>query len=174
MQQRRITFLVLACVFVLSGLLVARESTDIVVMNNGDRLTCTIKRLEAGVLYVGLDYADGDVSLDWKKIARIESKQLFIVKTETGSVMTGKIAAAATSTAKQPIQFQILETEPERTETIEMSQVVDLRQTSEQFLKQWSGDVSAGMVTQRAITQLNTTSVLTRRISENAGQRRLA
>ena len=145
MQQPPITFLVLAWVVILSGPLGARESTDIVVMNNGDRLTCTIKRLEAGVLYVGLDYADGDVSLDWKKIASIESKQLFIVTTESGSVMTGKIAASATPGAKQPIQFQILEAAPESTATIEMSQVVNVRQTSEQFLKQWSGDVSAGM-----------------------------
>jgi hypothetical protein len=34
--------------------LTARPQTDVVVMANGDRFTCEIKRLERGVLYASL------------------------------------------------------------------------------------------------------------------------
>jgi hypothetical protein len=49
-------------------------------------LTCEIKGLDAGVLYVSFDYIDGTTSVDWSKVARLESQQLFIVKTENGSL----------------------------------------------------------------------------------------
>jgi hypothetical protein len=64
----------------------ARDKTDVLIMNNGDHLTCEIKSLDSGVLYVSLDYILGTSSLQWSKVARIESKQLFIVKTQDGSV----------------------------------------------------------------------------------------
>ena len=32
----------------------------------------------------GLDYVDGTISVDWSKVARLESSQLFIVKEENG------------------------------------------------------------------------------------------
>ena len=42
--------------------LFARDKTDVLVMKNGDRMTCQIKGLEAGVLYVSFDYIDGTAS----------------------------------------------------------------------------------------------------------------
>ena len=70
---------------VLAPALFAREKTDVLVMKNGDRLTCQVKGLDAGVLYVSFDYIDGTASVEWSKVARLESDQLFIVKTEDGS-----------------------------------------------------------------------------------------
>ena len=43
--------------------LFAREKSDVLVMRNGDHLTCEIKRLSADVLYIGLGYALGTVSI---------------------------------------------------------------------------------------------------------------
>ncbi len=137
---RTITF---ASALVFSARLAARDSTDVVVMNNGDRLTCTIKRLEAGVLYVGLDYADGDVSLDWTKVARIESKQLFIVKTQDGLVITGALRAPLRSNINRAMQLQVAETAV-KSVIIDRAQVVGLRQTSEDFLRRFSGGISLG------------------------------
>jgi len=137
--------LILICIFVLPRSLMARESTDVIVMKNGDRLTGTIKRLEAGVLYVGLNYVDGDLSIDWEKVAHIESRQLFIIKTEDGSVYTGKLAMTAPSDAHQPVQLQIAETaEAKKTLVVDKARVVNVRQTSEDFLKRWSGSISFG------------------------------
>jgi hypothetical protein len=86
----------------------ARRATDVVVMNNGDRLTCTINRLENDVLYIGLSYADADVSMDRSKVARIESNQLFIIKTEDGSVFTGTIGTYR-ATSSDRAQLQVVE-----------------------------------------------------------------
>ena len=74
----------------------ARDKTDVLVMNNGDRMTCEVKGLETGVLYVSFDYINGTASVDWSKVARLESKQSFLVKTEDGSVYTGALGTPET------------------------------------------------------------------------------
>src|SRR5262249_133566 len=69
----------------------ARAKTDIVVMKNGDRLTFEIKRLEGGVLKADFDYVDGTVSIDWSKVARLESTALFLVQLQDGSTYSGRV-----------------------------------------------------------------------------------
>ena len=66
----------------LTAPLLARDKTDVLVMKNGDRMTCEVKGLDAGVLYVSFDYIDGTSPVDWSKVASLESSQLFVVKTE--------------------------------------------------------------------------------------------
>lgn len=125
--------------------LAARESTDVIVMNNGDRLTGKIKRLEAGVLYFGLDYASGDLLVEWAKVARVESKQLFIVKTQNGSVFVGNLATVPKKTGSQITELQIIETaEAENPVQVDKSKIVDVRQTSDEFWRRFSGGVSFG------------------------------
>ena len=137
--------LILASSIVVSWSLIARETSDVIVMNNGDHLTCKIKKLEAGVLYVGLDYADGDVSIDWRKVARIKSNQLFLVQTREGSVLRGTLNTPAKANTEQPIQLEIADTsQAEKPAAIEMSQIVVVRQTAEQSLQRWSGNISSG------------------------------
>src|SRR5580704_19314234 len=101
--------------------LLARDKTDVLIMNNGDRLTCEVKGLDAGVLYVSFDYIDGTSSVDWSKVAHLESEQLFYVKTEGGSVYTGKLRTAETADGR-PVKIRILEgAEPET--VIDRSQI---------------------------------------------------
>jgi small nuclear ribonucleoprotein (snRNP)-like protein len=69
----------------------AREHTDVIVMKNGDRLTGEVKGIEAGVLYIDLDYVDGTMPLDWSKVTHLESSQRFIVSTQDGSVYSGTL-----------------------------------------------------------------------------------
>ena len=80
---------VVCCVFFLTSPLFARESADVLVMKNGDHLTGEIKGLNADVLYVSMKYILGTSSAQWSEVVRLESKQLFLVKTEDGSVYTG-------------------------------------------------------------------------------------
>jgi hypothetical protein len=125
--------------------LVARQSIDVIVMNNGDRLTGTIKRIEGGVLYFGLDYADGDAVIEWAKVARIETRQLFIVKMADGSVFVGSLSTAPQTKPGAATRLQIVETaEAENPVTVDKSQVVDVRQTADELLKRLSGGVSFG------------------------------
>ncbi len=64
-------------------------------MMNGDRITCEIIRLERGYLYVKLDYGDGTVSIDWSKVARVQSSQLFVMTDATGIRHTGSLQTDA-------------------------------------------------------------------------------
>ncbi|HEY7304968.1 MAG TPA: DUF481 domain-containing protein [Bryobacteraceae bacterium] len=135
----------LASILLLAGPLGARESTDVLVMQNGDRLTGTIKRLDAGVLYFGLDYADGDLSIDWTKVARVESKQLFIVKTQNGSVFVGNLTTVAKTNIKQATKLQIAgPAQAENPIAIDMANIVNVRQTSDEFWRRLSGGISFG------------------------------
>jgi putative salt-induced outer membrane protein YdiY len=124
--------------------LFAREKTDVLVMRNGDRMTCEVKGLDAGVLYVSFDYIDGTTSVDWKKVARIESTQLFVVKTEDGSVYTGTLSTAEAVDGR-PVKIQVTESSHEADE-LNPSQVVEMVATSDKFWERFNGSVSFGVI----------------------------
>ena len=134
----------LSSFLLLASSLLARDKTDLIVMNNGDRMTCEIKGLDAGVLYVNFDYIDGTSSVDWSKVARLESKQLFIVKTLDGSMYTGALSTSETA-ADRPVKIQMVEA-PEREVVIDRSKVVQMIQTSENLWQRFSGDISLGVI----------------------------
>ena len=122
--------------------LFARDSTDVVIMKNGDHLTGEIKGLDAGVLYVSMSYILGTSSLDWSKVARIESKQLFIVKTENGSVYKGTLNTVEAETGR-PVKIEVIG-ESDKQTTIERGQIVDMAETSDKFWQRFNGEVSFG------------------------------
>ncbi|HXW61135.1 MAG TPA: hypothetical protein VEJ45_00940, partial [Candidatus Acidoferrales bacterium] len=76
--------------------LFARPKTDVLVLNNGDHITCEIKGVDQGVLSIGIDYVDGTVSVDWLKVKHLESSQLFVVFAQDGSSYEGTLATAET------------------------------------------------------------------------------
>jgi hypothetical protein len=114
------------------------------VMNNGDRLTCEIKGLDAGVLYVSFDYIKGTTSVDWSKVHHLESKQLFIVKTEDGSVYTGTLSTAEAGEAR-PKQIEVAESAEEKV-VLEQQQIVLLDQNSVRFWKRLKGSFDSGLI----------------------------
>ncbi len=124
--------------------LLAREKTDVLVLNNGDRITCEVKAMDAGVLYVSIDYIDGTVMVDWRKVARVESRHLFVVKTQDGRVYTGTLDTTESS-ADRPTQIHVFSA-PEQQVDISQSQVVQIIGTSESFWRRFSGDVSFGAI----------------------------
>jgi len=129
---------------ILPAALFAHDKTDRLVMKNGDSMTCEIKGLDSGVLYVSFDYIDGTASVDWTKVARLESTQLFVVKTEDGSVYTGALHTAETEGGR-PEQIQVLEP-PEQVHTMERSQVVRIVATSEKVWERFNGEVTFGTI----------------------------
>ena len=122
----------------------AREKTDVMVMKNGDRLTCEVKGLDRGVLYVDFDYIDGTTAVNWSKVGRLESKQLFLVRTEDGSVYTGTLSTAE-SGAGRPVQIEVVET-PAQKRVIESSEIVRLTPTSNKIWQRFNGGISLGMI----------------------------
>jgi hypothetical protein len=125
--------------------LFGRENTDVISMKNGDRLTCQIKGLSGGVLYVSLPYVIQTLSVDWSKVARLESKQLFIVMMEDGTVYKGILNSTEPPFGHHPMEIQVAET-PEKKVVIDSAQIVDVTETSEKFLQRFTGGLSFGAI----------------------------
>src|SRR5262249_29009035 len=130
-------------VFALSAF--PRDKTDLLIMKNGDHMTGEIKGLDSGVLYVSFDYVDGTASVDWSKVARVESRQLFLVKTQGGSVYIGTIRTPET-TSEEPIKIEVLQTGEQPSSVLEQSEVVQMVATSDKFLERFNGEVSLGVI----------------------------
>jgi hypothetical protein len=134
---------IIVCITLLVPMpLLARESTDVIVMKNGDRITCEVKGLNGGVLYVSPSYILGTISVDWTKVDHLESKQLFIVKTENGSVYSGTLNTAETP-AGEPMRIQVAES-PQEKVVLDSSRIVDVAETSEKFFSRFTGGVNFG------------------------------
>jgi putative salt-induced outer membrane protein YdiY len=144
----------------LSAGLAARTKTDVVVMSNGDRFTCEIKKLERGVLYASFDYVDGTVSLQWSKVARVESSQLFIVYVQDGSIYEGAIRTAVTG-AQQPVAMEVLEATAQPA-ALPQANVVELAPASQSVWRRFSGNIDTGLMYTRGndTTQYNVGAAL--------------
>jgi hypothetical protein len=135
---------IFSCILLFAAPLYARDKSDVIVMNNGDRLTGEIKGLDSGVLYVGFDYILGTSSVDWSKVNHLESKQEFIVRVEDGSVYTGTLKTAGSS-ASRPIKIEIFET-PEKSEVVEQSRIVVANQIADKFWQRFNGSINSGII----------------------------
>ena len=124
--------------------LFAQGNSDVLVMKNGDRFTCEIKGLSAGVLSVKLSYVDGTISVQWSQVAHLESNRLFLVQTESGLVYTGKLSTTGASN-DPPIKIEIAEP-PAREVEVAQRQIIKLSPTSEGFWHRFDGAVNTGFL----------------------------
>jgi len=120
----------------------ARQKSDVIVMKNGDKITCEVKGLSSNTLYISVDYILNILSVDWTKVDHIDSKQLFQVRTQDGTVYTGALSTPETPTGR-PLQIEVLEA-GERKVTLERTKVVSVYETSESFRQHWNGQLGAG------------------------------
>jgi putative salt-induced outer membrane protein YdiY len=120
----------------------AREKSDVIVMRNGDRITCEIKQLRSDTLYIKVDYILTTISVDWTKVDHLESRQLFLVTTRDGRVYGGVLSAtqAATGEIKQTEVF-----DPPDTKTkLAVTQIAKVDETSDLIRQRFSGAVGLG------------------------------
>lgn len=126
------------CSFLLAAApLSAREKSDVLVMRNGDRFTCEIKSLDSDTLTISLDYAAGTVSIDWGKVDHIESKQLFLVRTQDGLVYSGSLSTPA-SPGGRPTKIEVLEESTSKVE-LDKTYVVHMEETDLGFWRRFNG-----------------------------------
>jgi len=125
-----------------------RENTDVIVMKNGDHFTCEVKKLQEGVLYTSLDYVDGTISVEWSKVARIESSQLFRVHTQSGSVYTGSLKTPQ-APGDEPVTIEIVE-ESAKELALPQSKIVRMDQISENFWRRFSVSINSGTIFSKA------------------------
>ena len=62
----------------------AKATDDLVVMKNGDHMTGEIKKLQNGELTFKADYMAESVVLNWAKVARLQSKDPYLISLTTG------------------------------------------------------------------------------------------
>jgi Protein of unknown function, DUF481 len=136
----------------------ARENTDVIVMKNGDRITCEIKGLRFNTLYISVPYILGTLSVDWARVDHLKSNQLFLVRTQNGTVYTGAISTPETAGGR-PVQIDVLETS-QRKVTLDRAQVVNVNETSTRFWQRLNGRIGAGLTYSKGnnATQYNLTS----------------
>lgn len=140
----KIVAILVFCALLLPTALVAGEKSDVLIMNNGDRLTCEIKGLDSGVLNVSFDYIKGTTSVDWSKVRHLESKRLFLVKTEDGSAYTGVLSTAESGGAR-PVRIEVAEN-PEQKVVLEQQKIVSLEGTSSRFWQRFNGSINSGLI----------------------------
>lgn len=133
----------LIAVICLTSTMFARDKTDVLVMKNGDRITCEVKRLEGGILEAGLDYVDGTIAIDWQKVARIESSHLFLVQLEDGSIFAGKVVTPE-DLATAPVKIEIEQVGALKPVEVAHEEIVRLTQTSVSFLHRFNGSLALG------------------------------
>jgi hypothetical protein len=119
----------------------ARQNTDVIIMKNGDRLTGEIKGLKGDVLEVSLPYVDGNLSVQWSKVERLESNQLFLVQTKDGAIHTGTLDTLGSS-AGGPLTIQIWTDSLKM--AVEKAEVVRVEETASRFYRRLSGDLNLG------------------------------
>lgn len=134
-------------VFVLVAVLLpaiasARPKKDVLIMKNGDRITCEIKKLERGQLQIKTSYTLGTIYVNWDRIDRIESSQLFQVELSKGGRFSGAIE-------RQPVKekpeknFQIIN--EDQTVAVGHPEVVDIEQLGANILQQLDGKIDFGL-----------------------------
>jgi hypothetical protein len=91
---------------------------------------------------ISVDYILNTLSVDWAKVDHIQSKQLFLVRTQDGNFYTGPLSTPKTSGGR-PLQIEIFES-PEEKVTLERKQVVLMNQTSANFWQRMNGHIGTG------------------------------
>ena len=149
-----------ACLFAASPLS-AGEKTDLLYMKNGDRLTCEIKLLNAGSLDIKLDYVDGTISVEWSEVERLDSKRLFLVTLENGTVYSGRLSIAETAPG-EPKKLQITTASGDYA-LIDKSHIVEVLKTSDQFWQRFAVDLTSGVIYSKGnqSTQYNVSTQIT-------------
>ena len=138
----------------------AREKSDVIVMKNGDKITCEVKGLSSNTLYISVDYILNTISVDWTKVDHIDSRQLFLVRTQSGIVYTGALSTPATP-AGRPLELEVWEA-PEKKITLKRSEVINVAETSWSFWQRWNAALGSGFTYTKGneTSQYNLTSSL--------------
>lgn len=140
--------LIVVAMLLVASPLFARDKSDVLVLNNGDHLTCEIKGLDKGVLYIGLDYVHGTVEVDWSKVSQVSSKQIFLVSTEDGRNYVGALSVAE-GEASRMIRIEAVE-DTINPVLVKQRAVVGMSQTSQNFWQRFSGDINSGFTFSKA------------------------
>jgi len=122
------------CLFVAASALA--QKTDLIVLFNGDRVTCEIKSYKQGRLSVSTDIAS-DISIKWNKIVSITSDKVFEIETTDGFVHYGHLEPSTPAGRLNVVSDA-------ETESLDFMAVVRISPIYESFWKRWDGSLDLG------------------------------
>ena len=109
--------------------------TDVVVLRNGDRLTCEVKSLDRGRIEVKTDDM-GTIAIEWDKVARVTAARTFEVETSGGQRYVGALSA--------PDDGRLTVTGPLGAATLVAIEVVRINPIGRSFFHRWDGSLDLG------------------------------
>ena len=126
----------------------AAPKTDVVVLENGDRLTCEVKGFSRGRLTCSTDNA-GTVNVYWDRIAHLTSTQLFEVETTDGLLYYGQLTS--------PTARRLVATAANTSIDLAMGEVIRLTPLAAHFYQRIDGNVDLGFSLTRANNEVRYT-----------------
>ena len=98
------------------------------------------------------------MAVQWSQVAHLESNQLFLVQTESGTVYTGKVSTTGAS-SDPPIKIEVAEAPIKQVE-VAQRKVIKLSETSQGFWHRFDGAVNTGLLYSKGneSTQYNVSS----------------
>jgi len=115
--------------------------TDVIMLNNGDRITGEVKGLSRGKLDYKTDDA-GRLALEWVKITRITSPNSFEVEVASGEKYSGKLSAGS--------RGGTLVVAGERADTLAVSDVVRINEFRAGFAQRTQAYLDLGLTYAKA------------------------
>jgi len=138
-RSRFLAFALPLAVLVAQGMLPAaahaRPKTDVVLLKNGDRITCEIKEMDRGILEASTD-GMGTVNVEWDDVDSLSSTYRYRVEDRAGRKYFGGIVKQRGG----PVQVG------DTTGTVEIAamDVVEMASVARSFRRQLDGSVSLG------------------------------
>ncbi len=134
-------FVLLLLVALITQNAAAKRTDDVVTMENGDRMTGEIKRLEQGELSFKANYMLDAVTLDWKRVAGLESKDQFLVILTNGNYLTGRVELVSGAGASDVFTIQ----QGSNRLSVPPLEVFRIRPAEQNFWHQLEGTVDFGL-----------------------------
>lgn len=117
------------------------QKTDVVVLENGDRITGEIKQLSRGQLEYSTDDV-GRIYVEWKKVARVTSQHYFEVELSSGRKYYGLLSPP-------PADGQLI-VRVERADTLTLGEVVGIVPISNQIVDRLKAYLDVGFTLAKA------------------------
>jgi hypothetical protein len=114
------------------------EKTDVIVMDNGNRLVAEIKKLENGLLEISMTDINGRVKVEWNHVVRVTCNRALIIEDGYGARLFGQLIDSGVD--------DILRVQtPYGLVDVARDDVVFMEPIQSTFLGRLSGDLSTGI-----------------------------
>jgi len=120
----------------------ARAKTDVIVVRNGDRVTCEIRQLNQGMLKVKTDDM-GTLDIKWEKVIELDSGYYFRVEASTGARFFGTPHLEQGDSVMRVTSIDAVA-------VIDIEDVVSITPIEESFWSRFDGSLSLGFSYTRA------------------------